>query len=103
MEKLKPHYPLGEIQAALGDAAKLNRTVTAADGAADLGMDEEAVASVVRNLTRKDFYRSMTAIHNNRLWQDVYLPNVNGKELYVKFTKDAVGSYLLISFKESES
>jgi hypothetical protein len=45
----------------------------------------------------------MTAIHNNRLWQDVYLPNVGGKELYVKFTKDAEGNYLLISFKESES
>jgi hypothetical protein len=45
----------------------------------------------------------MTAIHDNRLWQDVYLPNVGGKELYVKFTKDAAGHYLLISFKESGS
>lgn len=103
MEKKKPHYPLSEIQVALGDAAKLNRTVTAADGAADLGQDDEDVASVVRNLTHKDFYKSMTALHDNKLWQDVYLPSVDGQELYVKFTKDAAGDYLLISFKESES
>ena len=103
MEKKKPHYALAQIQAALGDAANLNRTVTAADGAAALGLDDEDVASVVRSLTRKDFYKSMTAFHDNKLWQDVYLPKMAGKELYVKFTKDAGGNYLLISFKESES
>lgn len=103
MEKKRPHYPLREIQAALGDAAKLNRTATAANGATDLGLEDEDVAAVVGNLTHKDFYKSMTAIHNNRLWQDVYLPTVGGKELYVKFTKDAEGNYLLISFKESKS
>src|SRR5262245_31782082 len=56
--------------------------------------------------TRPDaqgFLQAMTAMHDSRLWQDVYLPNVAGKELYVKFTKDAEGHYLLISFKESES
>jgi hypothetical protein len=47
MEKKKPHYSLREIQAALGDAAKLNRTVTAADGATNLGLDDEDVAAVV--------------------------------------------------------
>lgn len=103
MEKRKPHYVLGQIQAVLGDAGKLNRTVTAADGAANLGLDDEEVASVVRNLTRKDFYKSMTAFHDNKLWQDVYLPKMAGKELYVKFTRDAAGNYLLISFKESDS
>lgn len=103
MEKRKPHYNLGEIQAALGDATTLNRTVTAADGAADLGLSDEGVASVIRSLSRKDFYKSMTAMHNSRLWQDVYLPKVAGKKLYVKFTKDAEDNYLLISFKDSES
>ena len=103
MEKRKPHYALKEIQAALSDATKLNRTVSAADGAADLGLSDEDVASVIRGLTHKDFYKSMTAIHSSKLWQDVYLPNLAGKELYVKFTKDAEDNYLLISFKESES
>lgn len=103
MEKRRPHYALREIQTALGDMTKLNRTVTAADGAADLGLSDEDVTSVIGGLTHKDFYKSMTAMHNSRLWQDVYLPNVAGKELYVKFTKDAEGNYLLISFKESES
>ena len=103
MEKRRPHYRLIEIQAALADATKLNRTVTAADGAADLGLSDEDVVSVIGGLTHKDFYKSMTALHDNKLWQDVYQPNVAGEKLYVKFTKDAGGNYLLISFKESES
>jgi motility quorum-sensing regulator/GCU-specific mRNA interferase toxin len=103
MEKLKPHCALDEIKKAFGNAAKLNRTVSAADGAAALGLSDEDVVSVILGLTHKDFYKSMTTIHDNRLWQDVYLPETTGTELYVKFTKDSEDNYLLISFKESES
>ena len=34
--------------------------------------------------------------------QDVYKPVVDGRELYVKFSLDAQGGLLLISFKENE-
>ena len=81
----------------------LNRTKTAENGAAELGLSNEDVAAVIRNLRGKDFHKSMTAIHNARSWQDVYRPVSGGKELYVKLTKDAQGNFLLISFKESES
>jgi hypothetical protein len=33
------------------------------------------------------------------IWQDVYKPVTGGRELYVKFTLDARGALLLISFK----
>jgi motility quorum-sensing regulator/GCU-specific mRNA interferase toxin len=39
---------------------------------------------------------------NPAIWQDVYRPIVEGRELYVKFTLDAQGELLLISFKENE-
>ena len=36
------------------------------------------------------------------IWQDVYKPIVESRELYVKFTLDAQGELLLIGFKENE-
>jgi hypothetical protein len=33
---------------------------------------------------------------------DVYKPVVDGRELYVKFTRDRQGGLLLISFKEND-
>jgi len=45
----------------------------------------------------------MTSIAESRNWQDVYKPAVANRVLYVKFTLDAQGQYLLISFKENET
>jgi motility quorum-sensing regulator/GCU-specific mRNA interferase toxin len=39
---------------------------------------------------------------NPAIWQDVYKPIVDRRELYVKFTLDTRGELLLISFKENE-
>ncbi len=50
-------------------------------------------------MTREQFYKSMTAFADHRIWQDVYHVPCNGLVLYVKFTTDAQG-YLVISFKE---
>jgi hypothetical protein len=44
------HYPLKTIKAAFADATRLNRTMTAADGAEELGLDEQAVVDVVAAL-----------------------------------------------------
>jgi motility quorum-sensing regulator/GCU-specific mRNA interferase toxin len=40
---------------------------------------------------------------NPAIWQDVYKPVIEGRELYVKFTPGSQGQLLLISFKENES
>jgi motility quorum-sensing regulator / GCU-specific mRNA interferase toxin len=94
------HYPLKTIKAAFTEATRLNRTMTAADGAEELGMDEQAV--VVAGLTGRDFDKSMRSEVNPAIWQDVYKPTIDGRELYVKFTLDSQGELLLISFKENE-
>ena len=101
MEKRKPHYPLGEIQAALADVKKLNRSFVSKQGADELGMDDEAVVAVIQGLSHKDFEKSMTSMADHKVWQDVYKPRIGGRTLYVKFTLDARQAPLLISFKEA--
>ena len=44
----------------------------------------------------------MSLVINASVWQDVYKPVIDGQELYVKFTLDALGALLLISFKGNE-
>jgi motility quorum-sensing regulator / GCU-specific mRNA interferase toxin len=101
MEKLKPHFALEDIKVAFADASRLNRTYVSRMGADDLGMDDEAVAAVIQNLDQSDFDKSMTSNADHRVWQDVYKPAVGPTKLYVKFTLDAQGALLLISFKEA--
>lgn len=76
--------------------------MSAAIGAEELGMDEQAVADVIAGLTRADFEKSMRSDISPAIWQDVYMPLVGNRELYVKFTVDARGELLLISFKDNE-
>jgi motility quorum-sensing regulator / GCU-specific mRNA interferase toxin len=102
MEKRKPTYSLDAIRAAFASPGTLNRTVTAEDGAADLGMDDLDVVNVIQSLSHKDFDKSMTSIANNAVWQDVYKPIVAERMIYVKFTLDQQKELLLISFKEAE-
>ncbi|MFI4986983.1 MAG: type II toxin-antitoxin system MqsR family toxin [Alphaproteobacteria bacterium] len=98
----KPHYQLKIVKAAFADVARMNRTMTAADGAEALGMDELEVTDVIARLTARDFDKSMPSDADPAIWQDVYKPVVKGRELYVKFTLDRRGGLLLISFKENE-
>jgi len=102
VEKRTPHHSLAKIKAAFADPDRLNRTFTAAEGAEELGMDEQQVSEVVATLTSNDFEKSMTSHVDPANWQDVYKPVVDGRELYVKFTLDSQGELLLISFKGNE-
>jgi DNA-binding MarR family transcriptional regulator len=76
--------------------------MSAAEGAELLGMDEDAVVEVIARLTARDFDKSMPSERDPAIRQDVYKPVVAGRELYVKFTRDAQGELLLISFKEND-
>ena len=76
--------------------------MTAADGAEDLGMDEQAVVDVIARFAARDFEKSMPSGMNSAIWHDVYKPIVDGRELYVKFTLDTRGELLLISFKGNQ-
>ena len=79
----------------------MNRTYSATLGAEDLGMEEQDVVDVVAALSMQDFDKSMRSEVDPSIWQDVYLPVANGREIYVKFTLDRQGDLLLISFKDN--
>ena len=99
MEKRRPHYRLVDIKTAFANPAALNRTFTSKQDADALGMTDTDVVAAIQTLSNSDFDKSMTSVASNKIWQDVYKPTVAGQPLYVKFTLDAQGSYLLISFK----
>ncbi len=99
VEKRTPHYALDSIKATFTTAASLRMTRTAQDTAFSLGLFLADVVRLIQGMTREQFYKSMTAFADHRIWQDVYHVPFEGLVLYVKFTTDAQG-YLVISFKE---
>jgi motility quorum-sensing regulator/GCU-specific mRNA interferase toxin len=99
VEKRTPHYALDSIKATFTTAASLRMTRTAQDAAFSLGLLLADVVRLIQGMTREQFYKSMTAFADHRIWQDVYHVPFDGLVLYVKFTTDAHG-YLVISFKE---
>jgi hypothetical protein len=101
-EKRRLTHDLAAIKAAFASPATLNRTMVSARDAATLGMDAAAVVAVIQALQYPaDFDKSATAHHDPRQWHDSYKPVVNGVTLYLKFTLDDEGKFLLTSFKEA--
>jgi motility quorum-sensing regulator/GCU-specific mRNA interferase toxin len=102
-EKRKPQYDLVSIQAQFAnpDGSGYRITVSAQDFAfAVLGIERAGVLSLVASVARTDFVKSMTSYADHRIWHDVYHVPFQDMTLYVKFTKDRDGFYLLISLKE---
>jgi len=96
MEKRRPHYDL--IQAELHCIEALSLTVTARHGIKAIGMTLGDVLQVIQQLSMGNFYKSMTAQADSRVWQDVYHSQWKGRRLYVKFQKHE--KYFIVSFKE---
>lgn len=100
-DKWMPHHDLEAIKAAFSEASSLRATKTALQGAAELGLSTEDVVTIIQTITKRHFYKSMTANHDSGVWQDVYHVPVQDGELYVKFTNNGEpDNMLLLSFKE---
>ena len=68
----------------------------------DFGYVEASqLAACVLTLYSKDFYKSMTTLHDSTLWQDVYHPSINKTPAYVK-VQIADDTTVVISFKTLE-
>ena len=98
MEKNIPHYPLAEIQVQMTTVQEMNLTVSARTGIRAVSMAQADALAVVLELTRNNFYKSMTTHANHRIWQDVYHGQYNGAALYIKFQR--AGDFFVVSFKE---
>jgi motility quorum-sensing regulator/GCU-specific mRNA interferase toxin len=80
------------------ETGKVRATKAAREGGAALGFDFDGVLAVVAALTPADFYKSMTAHADHRVWQDVYRPTTPAGEVYLKLT--VIDDVLIVSFKE---
>jgi motility quorum-sensing regulator/GCU-specific mRNA interferase toxin len=99
MEKHTSHYSLEDIKQAFAETDSLRMSVTALRDAISLGLTRDDIVAVIQMLTVKQLHKSMTSERDHRVWQDVYYASYQELSLYVKFTVDDEG-YFLISFKE---
>ncbi|MBF2717399.1 type II toxin-antitoxin system MqsR family toxin [Agrobacterium vitis] len=98
-EKKIAHYPLEDVGACI-DANTVRATMSAYDGADELGIETlAAMCAVIKRLTVKDFYKSMTTHKDHTIWQDVYRPFIDDEtQAYIKLT--ITNGLLIVSFKE---
>jgi motility quorum-sensing regulator / GCU-specific mRNA interferase toxin len=100
MEKMTAHYPLADILAIVSNPESVVFTRLALRGGAELGLDLEDMRAVVMSLVAKNFYKSMTTLHDHRLWQDVYHGvTSDGVVVYIKITGYTDGTPPIIQFK----
>jgi motility quorum-sensing regulator/GCU-specific mRNA interferase toxin len=102
-EKRRPTYDLAAFKEAFNAVDKLHVTGSALRGAAALGFGRREIVATIQRMERGQFYKSMTAYADHRLWQDVYHVPSEAGMLYVKFTADVVTEFLLLSFKEKDN
>lgn len=97
MEKRTPHCKLAVVKALIA-AGRVRSTQSARAGADALGLDFSGMVDVVLALTPADFYKSMTTHADHTVWQDVYRPNIDAGDVYLKLT--VIDDVLIVSFKE---
>lgn len=95
MELFRPSFDLEVFK-----ASDYSITKSALQGAMMLGMDDEDIDAVIASMKQEHFYKSMTSYKNSHIWQDVYHVPYEDKMLYIKFTKEAISEFTLLSFKE---
>ena len=100
MEKRTPSFDPDAFKSACGDPRRVAITTTALLSAAELGLGRTEITAVIRSMQRSHFHKSMTSYADHRRWQDVYHVPWEGMVLYVKFTRDAVTGFVILSFKE---
>ncbi|MBR7025014.1 MAG: type II toxin-antitoxin system MqsR family toxin [Selenomonadaceae bacterium] len=95
MDKFNPSYSLAEFK-----SSNYLITRTAIRTAQELGFYESDIRKIISTMELKHFYKSMTSYANHKIWQDVYHLPFGDLILYVKFTKDVLSEFTLLSFKE---
>ena len=99
MEKLRPHYDLEAIKVMVVRLGAAAFTKTALDGGRAMGLTTSEMLAVIVGLERSDFYKSMTTLHDHKVWQDVYHAMTPvAKTAYIKLTMRE--GALVIQFKE---
>jgi motility quorum-sensing regulator/GCU-specific mRNA interferase toxin len=99
VEKRTPHYDIVRIQADVARLGAAAFTKTALDGGRMMGLTTAEMLAIIASLSRREFYKSMTAYGDHRIWHDVYhAATATRKEAYIKITLRDVAP--VIQFKE---
>ena len=96
MEKNKPSCPLVKVKELI-KSGKFRITLSAAVSGRALGFTRKDIIEEILKLELSEFYKSMTAYKDHKIWQDVYRHNSKIGMLYVKIT--AIDDVLVVSFK----
>lgn len=97
-EKRVPHYNLAKIKKLIEDK-KYNITKIAQDNAKiDFDLTVKEVIKYILTLENGCFYKSMTSIYDNKIWQDVYHLNIDKNVAYIKLQIISESS-VIIQFK----
>jgi len=98
VDKWTPHTDLAVVQDMVKQG-KRRVTLSALNGAALMGFGtpDEMYAAILA-LKPTDFYKSMTANQDPGYWQEVYKPQYQGQDIYLKFT--VKNDVVIVSFKE---
>jgi hypothetical protein len=99
-ERSSPTHSLRKIQLQMITPGGLHMTEIAASDTDELGMTEWDVVDLVQALDRENFAKGMESKHERGSWQDAYLFDWEGQQLYVKFMRNIYG-YYLVSLKEN--
>lgn len=97
MKKRKPYFKLELVKQAVTEQ-RYRFTRVALEGGAELGMEMADMLAVISALSSRDFFKSMTTYADHTTWQDVYRPDTEFGQVYLKFT--LVADLLIVSFKE---
>ena len=102
MEKRTAHYNLLAVQAAIAAAGVACFTLSALRGGQVMGLTSDEMLAAIALLKRSKLSKSMTTVHDHRVWQDVYHADTPMGPAYVKFTLLVVDTTqkIVISFKE---
>lgn len=104
-EKRKPHYVLSVLKELFRKGEKSRAiTDTALKGAVSEGyMTVEDIGEIIERLCSEHFFKSMTAYHDHKIWQDVYRYQDGEKSLYIKLQLSIDGGKaILIQMKRDE-
>ena len=93
-------YKLSDIKKACSDHRKLNITRSAQTSAMTLGMNNGDIIDTIRNLGIRDYDHTVTADADSEQQMDVYMPTTHHGKMYIKFSSNQRGIYI-ISFKKN--
>lgn len=93
-------YDLPTVQAAIAARGVGCFTRSALDGIREMGLTSAEALAVLAALNVGHFYKTMPAVNNPGLFQDVYRAPTPAGQAYVKLMHDPANARICISFKE---